>query len=421
MDKFVIEGGRSLEGEVQVGGSKNASLPILAAALLADGTCTFRGVPDLRDIQTLLRILQELGAEVGRREDGALEVETVSDKNVTASYDLVSKMRASFCVLGPLLAKRGKARVSLPGGCVIGNRPIDLHIKGLRALGADIEIRHGYVEASGKNLRGGEVYLGGHSGSTVLGTANVLMAAVLAEGETVIVNAACEPEIEDLAGFLVKMGAKIEGAGSSRMRITGVDRLQGTEYTVIPDRMEAGTFLMAGALTGGDVLVKGAVPDHLTAVIDKLDEAGVRLEKVPQGMRVSGEPGFKAVDVTTLPYPGYPTDLQAQFMTLLAVTDGISVITEKIYPDRFMHVAELNRLGGRIRKEGPSAIILGVKDLSGAPVMASDLRASAALVMAGLRAKGTTEVHRVYHIDRGYQGIEEKLEKLGARIRRMEE
>lgn len=420
MDKFVIEGGRPLEGEVQVGGSKNASLPILAASLLAEGTCTFKNVPDLRDMQTLLRILQELGAEVGRGEDGTVEVETVDEGNVTASYALVSKMRASFCVLGPLLAKRGQARVSLPGGCVIGNRPIDLHIKGLRALGAEIDIRHGYVEAKGK-LKGGEVYLGGHSGSTVLGTANVMMAAVLAEGTTVIVNAACEPEVQDLAGFLVKMGAKIEGAGSSKMRITGVDRLQGTEYSVIPDRMEAGTFLIGGALTGGDVLVKGAVPDHLSAVVDKLNEAGVALEQVPDGIRVSRSSAPRAVDTTTLPYPGYPTDLQAQLMTMLAVTEGISVITEKIYPDRFMHVAELNRLGARIRKEGPSAIILGVKGLSGAPVMASDLRASAALVLAGLRAEGTTEVHRVYHIDRGYERIEEKLETLGARIRRMEE
>lgn len=421
MDKLVVEGGRPLEGEVQVSGSKNASLPILVASLLAEGKCTFRNVPNLRDIKTLLRILQELGAEVGRSEDGTLEIEVVSETNTTASYELVSQMRASFCVLGPLLAKRGEARVSMPGGCVIGNRPVDLHLKGLRAIGADIQVQHGYVEAKGKPLRGGEVYLGGHSGSTVLGTANVLMAAVLAEGETVIVNAACEPEVQDLASFLTKMGAKIEGAGSSKMRITGVSRLQGTEHTVIPDRIEAGTFLMAGAITGGDVLVKGANPDHLTAALDMLAEVGVKVERAPGGLRVQGGAALRAVDVTTLPYPGYPTDLQAQLMTLLSVTDGISVITEKIYPDRFMHVAELNRLGARIRKEGPSAIVLGVEGLSGAQVMASDLRASAALVLAGLRASGTTEVHRVYHIDRGYERIEERLRDLGARIRREEE
>ncbi|MCZ6690395.1 MAG: UDP-N-acetylglucosamine 1-carboxyvinyltransferase [Planctomycetota bacterium] len=421
MDKFVIEGGRPLKGVVQVGGAKNAALPILAATLLAEGKCRFRNVPDLRDIKTLLRILQELGAEIGRGEDGTLEIEMVYERNVTATYELVSKMRASFCVLGPLLARRGQARVSLPGGCVIGNRPIDLHLKGLRALGAEIEVRHGYVESRCKRLKGGEVYLGGHSGSTVLGTANVMMAATLAEGETTIVNAACEPEIQDLAGFLVKMGGKIEGAGSSQMRITGVERLQGVEYSVIPDRVEAGTFLVAGAITGGDVTVRGASSEHLSAVIDILKEVGVSLEKTDDGIRVKGPSTLKAVDVTTLPYPGFPTDIQAQLMVLLSVANGISVITEKIYPDRFMHVAELNRLGAQIRKEGPSAIVLGVKGLSGAPVMASDLRASAALVLAGLRAKGTTEVHRVYHIDRGYERIEERLESLGARIRREEE
>ncbi|MCZ6601764.1 MAG: UDP-N-acetylglucosamine 1-carboxyvinyltransferase [Planctomycetota bacterium] len=421
MDKFVIEGGRPLKGVVQVRGAKNAALPILAATLLAEGKCRFRNVPDLRDIKTLLRILQELGAEIGRGADGTLEIEMVYERNVTATYELVSKMRASFCVLGPLLARRGQARVSLPGGCVIGNRPIDLHLKGLRALGAEIEVRHGYVEAKCKRLEGGEVYLGGHSGSTVLGTANVMMAATLAEGETTIVNAAGEPEIQDLAGFLVKMGAKIDGAGSSTMRITGVERLHGVEYSVIPDRVEAGTFLVAGAITGGDVTVRGASAEHLSAVIDTLKEVGVSLENTDDGIRVKGPSTLKAVDVTTLPYPGFPTDIQAQLMVLLSVANGISVITEKIYPDRFMHVAELNRLGAQIRKEGPSAIVLGVKNLSGAPVMASDLRASAALVLAGLRAKGTTEVHRVYHIDRGYERIEERLESLGARIRREEE
>jgi UDP-N-acetylglucosamine 1-carboxyvinyltransferase len=426
MDKFVIEGGRELKGAVTISGSKNAALPIIAATILAKGRCVLGNVPVLKDVDTLGLILRELGVSCERRADGAIETETVDESSSVARYELVSQMRASFCVLGPLLAKRGYAKVSLPGGCVFGLRPVDLHVKGLRALGAEIELEHGYVIArapkGSKRLRGGRVYLGGAFGSSVTGTANVMMAAVLAEGKTVIENAACEPEVEDLANFLNRMGATITGIGTPRLTITGVPDLHGARYEVIPDRIEAGTYAIAGAITGGTVRLRNARFEDFSAVTDRLEEIGVHVEESADELIVTpnGSAGghFRPVDVTTLPYPGFPTDLQAQLMALLTVADGISVITEKIYPDRFMHLAELNRMGANIRKEGASAIITGSKHLTGADVMASDLRASAALVLAGLVAKGKTDVHRVYHIDRGYEKIVEKLQGLGAAITR---
>ncbi len=421
MDKFIVHGGRKLKGKVRVGGAKNAALPIMAACLLTNGKVTLRNVPNLRDIASISEILRVLGMHVERTAGTTLEMETVDESSVEAPYELVSTMRASICTLGPLLTKRGCARVSMPGGCVIGVRPIDLHLKGLRALGADIEVKHGYLEAKAKRLKGAEVYLGGPYGSSVLGTANVMMAAVLAEGETVIENAACEPEIQDLAHFLNRCGARIEGIGRPILVIRGVDRLHGTNYRVIPDRIEAGTFIIAGAITRSRITVTNIRARHLAAFLDKLGQAGVGFLKKGNSIEVIPPRRPGAVDLITLPYPGYPTDLQAQIVAYLSCADGISLITEKIYPDRFMHVAELARMGADIRKEGSSAIVHGVGKLSGAPVMASDLRASAALVLAGLVAEGKTEIARVYHIDRGYEKIEEKLNTLGAKIERVSE
>lgn len=418
MDKFVIEGGHRLEGRVKVSGSKNAALPILAATLLTDKKCVIKGIPHLRDVDTIIEILRGLGVSVNRRPNGDIETQVKDESSCKAPYELVSTMRASVCVLGPLLAKRRRAEVSLPGGCVIGVRPIDLHLKGLKALGATIEIEHGYVVAKATRLRGTDMFLGGAFGSTVTGTANILMAAVLAEGRTIIENAACEPEVQDLCDFLVKMGANIKGIGTHRLIIEGVPRLGGAEHEIIPDRIEAGTLMVAAAITQGDVTIEGCRPDHLGAVIDKLSEMGVAVAKGETSCRVIGNQRVRPTQITTLPFPGFPTDMQAQCMALLCLADGISVISEKIYPDRFMHVAELNRMGADIRKEGAMAIVHGVDRLSGATVMASDLRASAALVLAGLAAKGTTEVLRIYHIDRGYERIEQKLESLGARIQR---
>ncbi len=420
MDKFIIEGGRELNGVVEISGAKNAALPLLAATLLTTEPCTLRNVPDLRDIRTMTALLGELGAQV-ERSGTEVRCHTQNESLSEAPYDLVRQMRASFCVLGPLLARRGKARVSLPGGCVIGLRPIDLHIKGLRALGAEIKIEHGYILAETKGLRGADIYLGGAFGSTVTGTANVLMAAVLAEGITTIENAACEPEIADLAAFLNAMGAKISGAGTPTLVIEGVKSLGGCDYEVVPDRIEAGTFILAALMTRGDIAIKGARLGHLRAMVDKLAEIGAHVCEDDGLVRVRRGERLAATDATTLPYPGFPTDLQAQLMAALSLADGISVVTEKIYPDRFMHVAELNRMGAQIRKEGPTAIIMGQSELSGAQVMASDLRASAALVLAGLVAKGSTEILRVYHIDRGYDGIEKKLRALGAVIERVKE
>jgi UDP-N-acetylglucosamine 1-carboxyvinyltransferase len=420
MDKLVIEGGRRLEGTVEISGAKNACLPIMAAALLSDEKSVVRNIPALRDMSTMVKILKNLGARV-TQEQGSVTIEPRGSKKYVAPYELVSTMRASICVLGPLLGKQRRAEVSFPGGCIIGPRPIDLHLKGLRALGAEIKIERGYIIADGKRLRGGNVYLGGHFGSSVLATGNTMMAAVLAKGITVIENAACEPEVIDLTHFLIKMGAKIKGIGTHRIVIEGVKRLHGAEHTVIPDRIEAGTYILAAAITKGDVTLKNVVHEHITALLDKLGEAGLDIKKITNGLRVRYTKRLKPMDITTLPYPGFPTDMQAQFLSLMAVTDGISVITEKIYPERFIHISELNRMGSDILLEGPSAIVKGVKHLSGAPVMASDLRASAALVLAGLVAKGMTDIHRIYHLDRGYEKIEEKLIKLGAKVWREKE
>ena len=422
MDKINIEGGQVLKGTVEISGAKNAVLPILAATLLTDEKCVLKNVPPLKDGITMLRILKELGVRThyceGSRE---IIVEPRKLTNHVAPYRLVSQMRASFCVLGPLLGKLKRAQVSLPGGCVIGPRPVDLHLKGIKALGADVKIDHGYVFATAKNLRGARVYLGGAFGSSVLATDNVMMAAVLAKGKTIIENAACEPEVIDLAEFLIKMGAKIKGHRTHTIEIEGVKILNGAEHSVIPDRIEAGTYIVASAITGGDVTIKNVIPEHMGAVIDKLQEAGIKITRGTNSIRACGRAHLKPVDATTLPYPGFPTDMQAQMMSLMCVTEGISVITEKIYPDRFMHISELNRMGAQVMLEGASAIVKGVKHLSGAPVMASDLRASAALVLAGLVAKGKTEISRVYHLDRGYERMEEKLAALGARVWREKE
>lgn len=420
MDKFVIRGGNRLKGQVAIDGAKNAALPIMAAALLAEGPCEISRVPALADITAMSELMGELGASV-EHADGRMRIEVRDESNSHAQYERVRKMRASICVLGPLLAKRGQARVSMPGGCAIGARPVDLHLRGLRALGAQIELDNGDIVAKARKLRGTSLFLGGPFGSTVLGTANVMSAATLAEGRTVIESAACEPEIEDLADFLNAMGAKIRGAGTPRVTIDGVEKLAGCPHEVIPDRIEAGTFMVAAALTNGEVTLTNARLDHLMAVVDKLREIGVNVEQSTGGAVVSSARRLEPTDVTTQPYPGFPTDLQAQLMTLLCLADGNSVITEKIFPDRFMHVAELLRMGADIRKEGPTAIVTGVRRLIGAPVMASDLRASAALVLAGLVARGTTEILRVYHIDRGYERIEQRLNALGADIQRVNE
>jgi len=416
MDRLVILGGKKLKGTVSVKGAKNSALPLLAATLLTDEPSRLTNVPTtLRDVQTMVRMLKSLGVLVEVDQD-SIRVHPDRYEGWEAPYKFVSTMRASVCVLGPLLAKQKKARVSLPGGCVIGPRPIDLHLKGLRAIGAELTLDHGYISSRTKGLRGNHVYLGGAFGSSVLATANVLMAATLAKGTTVIEDAACEPELVDLAHFLTKMGAKIRGVGSKVLEIDGVKSLHGAEHSIIPDRIEAGTYLFAGAITGGDITVRHARADHLGAVIDKLKEAGVQVLPTKEGLRVRPPKVFRPIDVTTLPYPGFPTDLQAQAMALMSVTEGISIITEKIYPDRFMHVSEMARMGAQIVLEGSSAIVKGVRRLSGAPVMASDLRASAALVLAGLIAKGKTEVARIYHLERGYERMDSKLKSLGAEI-----
>ncbi|MDH3590541.1 MAG: UDP-N-acetylglucosamine 1-carboxyvinyltransferase [Planctomycetota bacterium] len=420
MDSFVVDGGTALQGEVSVSGSKNAALPILAASLLVEGEVRLEGVPDLRDIRTMLRLLKELGCAVERHDDGSLTLEVADEAPDTAPYDIVKLMRASFCVLGPLLARRGRARVSMPGGCNLGVRPVDLHLKGLRALGARLDFENGYVYGNGP-LRGDEIFLAGAFGSTVLGTANVMMAAVLAEGRTVIEGAACEPEVADLARFLIACGARIEGIGSHRLVIDGVARLQGTTWRVISDRMEAGTLMAAAAITRGDVMIRGADPGSMGAVIEAVKAMGAAVERSTEGIRVVAQDRPQPLDLTTLPYPGFPTDLQAPFVSVLSVADGMSVVTERIYPERIMHVAELNRMGGEVRKQGPSQIVHGVPALRGAEVMASDLRGGAALVLAALAARGSTQVHRIYHTDRGYERLEEKLSRLGARIRRIEE
>ena len=419
MDSLLIKGGVPLHGEVTISGAKNAVLPIMAATLLTGEKCVIRRVPDLSDVNFMAKILVSLGAKV-LVEGDTVTVRAARLKPV-GNYNLIRKMRGSICILGPLLGRQRHAQVSLPGGCVIGPRPIDLHLKGMRDLGTDITIDGGYVHAKAKKLIGADVFLGGRAGPTVLGTANVMMAAVLADGVTTIQSAACEPEVVDLAYFLNKMGAKITGAGSPTITINGVKELRGAEHEVIPDRIETATFAIAAAATNGEVTIHGARPDHLHAVLDKLKESGVRIDRNGQKMTVRRGARLKPVDITTLPYAGFPTDAQAQMMVLMSLTPGLSIITERIFESRFMHVSELARLGAEISIEGPSAIVKGGGELSGAPVMASDLRASAALVIAGLAAKGKTQVNRIYHLDRGYEKIDAKLKRLGGRIQRIRE
>ncbi len=419
MDSLLIKGGVPLHGEVEISGAKNAVLPIMAATLLTAETCVIRHVPGLSDVKFMGQILASLGAEV--KFDGDTLTVRAAKIKPFGNYELIRQMRGSVCILGPLLSRLRKATVSLPGGCVIGARPIDLHLKGLKALGAKISIQNGYVRATTPKLAGAELFLGGRLGPTVLGTANVMMAATLADGVTVIHSAACEPEVVDLANFLNAMGAKIVGAGSPTLTITGVEQLHGAHHEVIPDRIEAATFAIAAAATNGEVTLRGARADHLHAVIDKLREAGVRVDRNGTSLVVRRNGRLKPVDVTTLPYSGFPTDVQAQMMALMCLTPGISIITERIFENRFMHVPELCRLGADIAVEGPSCIVKGGLPLSGAPVMASDLRASAALVIAGLAAKGSTQVNRIYHLDRDYEKLDEKLKRLGARIERVPE
>lgn len=417
LEKLIIEGGKPLKGEVTISGAKNAALPIMAATLLTDEPCILRNVPQLRDTLTMVKLLCSLGKRVDVK-GNQMTISADGPLKTVAEYDLVSTMRGSFCVLGPLLAKCKKAKVSLPGGCVIGIRPVDLHLKGLKRLGAKIQISNGYVTASSKSLTGDHIYLGGVFGSSVLATANVLMAAVLAEGETIIESAACEPEIEDLANMLNKMGARINGIGGPHLRIKGVKQLTGVNYKIISDRIEAGTYIMMAAATRSNILIKGAQYKHLLALIDKLEESGIKIVEENKNIRVFARARINPVSVSTYPHPGFPTDLQAQFMALMAKAQGVSVITDKVYPDRFIHISELNRMGANIRREGTTAIVQGVKKLYGAPVMASDLRASAGLVIAGLAATGKTEIHRIYHLERGYENLDEKLIGLGATVYR---
>ncbi len=420
MQHFEVVGGNRLKGEINISGAKNAALPIMAATILVEGETVLHNVPDLADVRQMQTLLARLGVKSRRDDDGAMHLTVEDEMNAHAEYELVSKMRASVCVMGPLLAKRKRAQVAMPGGCAIGDRPIGLHIQGLRALGADFELVNGDVLLRAKRLTGSEIFLGGPFGSSVTATANVMMAATLAAGRTVITSAACEPELVDLAEYLNACGACISGHGTPEIVIEGVSSLRGTEHRVIPDRIEAGTFLIAGAITNGDLELIGARLEHMRAVVDRLRRVGVIVERGEKGIAVSSSRRLEPVVITTQPYPGFPTDLQAQAMALLCLADGNSVITEKIYPDRFLHVGELNRMGAHLRKEGPTVIIEGAKRLVGAPVMASDLRASAALILAGLIAKGTTRVHRAYHIDRGYERIEEKLARVGANIRRVD-
>ena len=419
MELLEIVGGNRLKGTVRMSGAKNASLPIMAATILTEGETVLSNVPDLADVRQMQVLLGRLGVTSGRDEQGAVRLCVTDEMNTHAEYELVSKMRASICVMGPLLAKRKRAQVSMPGGCAIGDRPIDLHIQGLQALGAEFEFVNGDVLLRGKKLRGADIFLGGPFGSSVTATANVMMAATLAEGRTVIESAACEPELVDLADYLNACGAQIVGQGTPQITIEGVESLKGVEHRVIPDRIEAGTFMIAAAITNGELELEGGRFEHIRAVVDRLRHVGVIAERTEKGITVSSSRRLEPVQITTQPYPGFPTDLQAQAMALLCLADGNSMITEKIFPDRFLHVGELNRMGAHLRKAGPTVIIEGVKRLVGTPVMASDLRASAALILAGLIAKGTTRVHRLYHIDRGYEGIEKKLAAVGANIRRL--
>ena len=417
MDKLQITGGRPLEGEVRISGAKNAALPILAATLLAESPVTVANVPHLQDVTTMIELLGRMGVAVTIDEKMRIEVDAGTARDLVAPYELVRTMRASILVLGPMLARFGKADVSLPGGCAIGARPVNIHVAGLQAMGAEIHIENGYIRARAGRLKGARLVL---DTVTVTGTENLMMAAALADGETVLENAAREPEVVDLANFLIAMGAKIRGAGTDRIVIEGVSKLAGTHYEVQPDRIETGTFLVAGAITGGHVRTSRTVPGHLDAVLAKLEEAGASVVRGDTWIELDMR-GRRplAVDVRTAPYPAFPTDMQAQFAALDCVADGVGTIIETVFENRFMHMLEMRRMGAEIRLEGNTAIIRGVKRLTAAPVMATDLRASASLVLAGLVAEGNTEIDRIYHIDRGYEAIEEKLAQLGAQIRRV--
>lgn len=415
MQTIVINGGKKLSGEVTISGAKNAALPIIAASLLCEGEHRIANVPSLVDVKTLARILRNMGATV-ELTDHSVIIDSTRIVNPEAPYDLVRTMRASVLVLGPLVARFGKARVSLPGGCAIGARPVNLHIMGLQKMGAAVDIEHGYVVAKAKRLKGAHIYF---DIVTVTGTENLMMAAALADGETVLENAAREPEVVDLANALIHMGAKIEGAGTDIIRIRGVERLRPMDYTVLPDRIETGTFVIAAAITGGNILIRSCNGNHLDALLAKVGEAGAEIKPGDGSIRVRGHDVIKPVDVKTLPYPGFPTDMQAQFMSLMSIAGGTSVINETIFENRFTHVAELRRMGADIVIEGRSAVVKGVPKLSGAPVMATDLRASASLILAGLAAEGQTVVSRIYHLDRGYESIEKKLSALGADIKRV--
>jgi UDP-N-acetylglucosamine 1-carboxyvinyltransferase len=416
MDKIRIVGGKPLEGTVRISGAKNASLPALCAALLTEHPVTLHNVPEVRDIRTMTRVLQALGAEAEIRVGGTVELAARQLTSIEAPYDLVKTMRASVLVLGPLVARHGRARVSLPGGCAIGARPINLHLAALERMGATVELQHGYVEARAERLRGAEITF---ETVTVTGTENILMAACLAEGETLLHNAACEPEVTDLCDLLTSMGAAIEGVGTSTLRIVGRESLHGADHTVVPDRIETGTFLAACAIAGGEIEIYACRPAHLRAVLDKLREIGVRIEEGPDNLRVRAPRFVRPADVATHPYPGFPTDMQAQYMTLMTQARGASAVTETIFENRFMHVAELQRMGAHVRVDGRTAFVSGPTGLTGAQVMATDLRASASLVIAGLGASGETVVDRVYHLDRGYYRIDEKLRGLGADIERI--
>jgi UDP-N-acetylglucosamine 1-carboxyvinyltransferase len=417
MDKLQITGGVRLDGEIRVSGAKNATLPVLAAALLADGPVNIGNVPHLHDVTTMIELLARMGVTVTVDERMRIEVDPSSIKECFAPYELVKTMRASILVLGPLVARYGRADVSLPGGCAIGARPVNIHVAGLQAMGADIHIEGGYIRARADRLHGAHLVL---DTVTVTGTENLMMAAALAEGETVIENAAREPEVVDVANFLIAMGARIQGAGSDKIVIQGVKSLKGTDYEVLPDRIEAGTYLVAAAITGGRIRLKNARPDHLDAVLAKLAEAGAKIGSGTDWVEIDmGGQRPRAVDVRTAPYPAFPTDMQAQFAALDTVANGVGTVVETIFENRFMHMLEMRRMGAEIRLEGNTAIIHGVSELTAAPVMATDLRASASLVLAGLVAKGRTDIERIYHIDRGYEAIEEKLAQVGAQIRRV--
>jgi len=416
MEKIIIQGRKRLTGKVSIAGAKNAALPLMAATLLTEGWNKFTNVPSLQDIKTAKILLEHLGVKVKDEEGLLINAETLS--GYTAPYELVKTMRASVLVLGPLLTRLKRVKVSLPGGCAIGARPIDQHLKGLELMGAKIEIKHGYIEARTRGLKGAKIYL---DVVTVTGTENLMMAATLAQGTTILQNAAQEPEVVELAQVLNKMGARIEGAGTDVITIEGVKDLQPVTHQIMPDRIEAGTYLVAGALAGGTVEVSPCIPSHLNALLQKFEEANIRVEVDKDRIKIKGGNPIKSVNITTLPFPGFPTDMQAQFMVLMSLAEGTSVITESVFENRFMHVAELQRMGADIKVKGNTAVVRGVKNLSGASVMATDLRASASLILAGLVARGTTEVSRIYHIDRGYEAIEKKLRSLGASIERITE